>query len=69
MDLDRYAGAGSSIPWQRDTELLFGLPNEPKVIVSMGLGLSLLHKLRRRKSLASPSVVVLELVTSWSWMG
>ena len=47
-NLNRYAGDGSFIPWHRDNERLFGLPSEPKVIVSMSLGHSVLFKLRRR---------------------
>ena len=46
--------------WDRDNEPLFGLPNEPEVIVSMTLGHSVLFKLRRRMSVDIPSVVVLE---------
>ena len=38
VNLNRYAGDGSFIPWHRDNERLFGSPSEPKVIVSMSLG-------------------------------
>ena len=48
VNLNRYAGDGSFIPWHRDNERLFGSPFEPKVIVSMSLGHSVLFKLRRR---------------------
>ena len=48
MNLNRYAGKGSCIPWHRDNERLFGYLVEPKVIVSMTLGHSVLFKLRRR---------------------
>ena len=48
VNLNRYAGDGSCIPWHRDNERLFGSPFEPKVIVSMSLGHSALFKLRRR---------------------
>ena len=48
MNLNRYSGKGSCIPWHRDNERLFGYPFEPKVIVSMSLGHSALFKLRRR---------------------
>ena len=48
VNLNRYAGDGSFIPWHCDNEGLFGSPFEPKVIVSMSLGHSVLFKLRRR---------------------
>ena len=48
VNLNRYAGDGSFIPWHCDNERLFGSPFEPKVIVSMSLGHSVLFKLRRR---------------------
>ena len=48
MNLNWYAGNGSFIPWHCDNELLFGSPFEPKVIVSMSFGHSVLFKLRRR---------------------
>ena len=50
VNLNRYAGKGSCIPWHRDNERLFGYPVEPKVIVSKSLGHSALFKLRRRAS-------------------
>ena len=50
VNLNRYSGNGSVIPWHRDNERLFGSPFEPKVIVSMSLGHSALFKLRRRAS-------------------
>ena len=50
VNLNRYAGDGSFIPWHRDNERLFGSPSEPKVIVSMSLGHSALFKLCRRAS-------------------
>ena len=49
VNLNRYAGEGSRIPWHRDNERLFGHPSEPKVIVSMSLGHSILFFLRRRR--------------------
>ena len=48
VNLNRYAGDGSFIPWHCDNERLFGHPSDPKVIVSMSLGHSVLVKLRRR---------------------
>ena len=48
VNLNRYAGNGSRIPWHCDNKGLFGSPFEPKVIVSMSLGHSALFKLRRR---------------------
>ena len=50
VNLNRYAGDGSCIPWHCDNEGLFGSPGEPKVIVSMSLGHSVLFKLLRRAS-------------------
>ena len=40
VNLNRYAGWGSSIPWHSDDEPLFGDQGDPKVIVSMSLGSS-----------------------------
>ena len=60
MNLNRYAGNGSFIPWHRDNERLFGSPFEPKVIVSMSLGHSALFKLRRRASEITPSQIWLD---------
>ena len=60
MNLNRYAGNGSFIPWHCDNEPLFGSPYEPKVIVSMGLGHLALFKLRRRASKSSPSQIRLD---------
>ena len=48
VNLNRYSGKGSHIPWHRDNERLFGYPFEPKVIDSMSLGHSALFILRRR---------------------
>ena len=63
VNLNRYAGDGSFIPWHRDNERLFGSPSEPKVIVSMSLGHSvLMFKLRRH---ASEKTVTSNLVGSW----
>ena len=60
VNLNRYAGNGSRIPWHCDNERLFGSPFEPKVIVSMSLGHSVLFKLRRRASKNSPSQIRLD---------
>ena len=60
VNLNRYAGKGSRIPWHCDNELLFGSPFEPKVIVSMSLGHSVLFKLRRRASEDTPSQIRLD---------
>ena len=60
VNLNRYAGNGSFIPWHRDNERLFGSPFEPKVIVSVSLGHSALFKLRRRASENTPSQIRLE---------
>ena len=60
VNLNRYAGNGSFIPWHCDNERLFGSPFEPKVIVSMSLGHSALFKLRRRASENTPSQIRLD---------
>ena len=60
VNLNRYAGNGSCIPWHCDNERLFGSPFEPKVIVSMSLGHSALFKLRRRAPENTPSQIWLD---------
>ena len=60
VNLNRYAGKGSCIPWHCDNERLFGFPFEPKVIVSMSLGHSALFKLRRRAPENTHSQIRLE---------
>ena len=60
VNLNRYSGNGSCIPWHCDNEPLFGSPFEPKVIVSMSLGHSALFKLRRRTSENTPSQIRLD---------
>ena len=60
VNLNRYAGNGSFIPWHCDNERLFGSPFEPKVIVSMSLGHSALFKLRRRTPENTPSQIRLD---------
>ena len=60
VNLNRYSGNGSCIPWHCDNERLFGSPFEPKVIVSMSLGHSALFKLRRRTSENTPSQIRLD---------
>ena len=60
VNLNRYAGDGSCIPWHCDNERLFGSPFEPKAIVSMSLGHSVLFKLRRRAPENTPSQIWLD---------
>ena len=60
VNLNRYGGRGSCIPWHCDNQRLFGHPDEPKVIISMSLGHSVLFKLRRRVTGNSPSHVRLD---------
>ena len=60
MNLNWYTGDGSFIPWHCDNERLFGSPSDPKVIVSMSLGHSVLFKLRRRVTVNSPSQIWLD---------
>ena len=47
VNLNRYSGSGSCIPWHSDNESLFGPPNQPKLIVSMSLGHSVVFQVRR----------------------
>ena len=68
VNLNRYAGNGSCIPWHCDNERLFGSPFEPKVIVSMSLGHSALFKLHRHTSDNTPLKFGWIMVTFWSWM-
>ena len=53
VNLNRYSGDGSCIPWHCDNERLFGSPFEPKVIVSMRI---------------LPLKFGWIMVTTWSWM-
>ena len=68
VNLNRYAGNGSCIPWHCDNERLFGSPIEPKVIVSMSLGHSALFKFRRRAPGDIPSPIRLDHGDLLSWM-
>ena len=45
VNLNPYVGNGSFVAWHRDNQRLFGHPSEPKVIVSMSLGFSVLLKI------------------------
>ena len=47
VNLNRYSGSGSKIPWHSDNESLFGPPNQLKFIVSMSLGYSVVFQVRR----------------------
>ena len=47
VNLNQYSGPGSCIPWHSDDESLFGPPNQPKLIVSMSLGHSVVFQVRR----------------------
>ena len=60
VNLNRYAGDGSCIPWHCDNERLFGYPGEPRGIVSMSPGRTVLFKLRRRASGNVPSEIRLD---------
>ena len=48
MNLNRYSGSGSCIPWHSENEPLFGPQNSPELIVSLSLGNSVEFKVRRR---------------------
>ena len=47
VNLNRYSGSGSCIPWHSDNESLFGPPNQPKLIVSLSFGHSVVFQVRR----------------------
>ena len=49
VNLNRYSGSGSHIPWHSDNESLFGPQNQPKLMVSMSLGHSVEFQLRRAR--------------------
>ena len=46
MNLKRYSGSGSCIPWHSDNESLFGPPNQPKLTVSVSSGHSVVFQVR-----------------------
>ena len=60
MNLNRYAGWGSSIPWHCDNEPLFGDQGDPKVIVSISLGSSVDFRVCRRGRRNAPSSIRLD---------
>ena len=47
VNLNRYPGSGSCIPWHSDNESFTGPPNQPELIVSMSLGHSVVFQVRR----------------------
>ena len=59
VNLNRYSGSRSCIPWHSDNESLFGPPNQPKLIVSMNLGHSVVFQVRRAPS-DVPSLITLD---------
>ena len=60
VNLNRYAGWGSSIPWHSDDEPLFGDRSDPKVIVSKSLGSSVDFRVRSRGRRNAPSSIRLD---------
>ena len=60
VNLNWYAGWGSSIPWHSDNEPLFGDQSDPKVIVSMSLGSSVGFRVCRRGRRNAPSSIKLD---------
>ena len=60
VNLNRYSGPSSCIPWHSDNEPLFGPQNAPKLIVSMSLGNSVEFKVRRRGQGKVPSLITLD---------
>ena len=57
VNLNRYAGCGSSIPWHGNDEPLFGDQSDPKVIASMSLGSSVDFRVRSRVRRNAPSSI------------
>ena len=47
VNLNRYPSSKSWIPWHSDNESLFGPSNQPKLIVSVSLGHSVVFQVRR----------------------
>ena len=60
VNLNLYAGCGSSTPWHSDKEPLFGDQSDPKVIVSMSLGSSVDFRVCRRGRRNAPSSIGLD---------
>ena len=60
VNLNRYAGWGSSVPWHSVNEALFGDQSDPKAIVSMSLGSSVDFRVRRRGRRNAPSSIRLD---------
>ena len=60
VNLNRYAGCGSSIPWHSDDEPLFGDHSDPTVMVSLGLGSSVDFRVRSRGRRNAPSSIWLD---------
>ena len=56
VNLNRYSGSGSCIPWHSDNESLFGPQNSPKLIVSLSLGNSVEFKVRRGRGSVPSSI-------------
>ena len=59
VNLSRYSGSGSYIPWHSGDDSLFGPQNQPKLIVSMSLGHSVEFLVRRGRC-GVPSPVQLD---------
>ena len=60
VNLNRYAGWGSSIPRYSDNEPLFGDQSYPQVVVSMSLGSSVDFRVCRRGKRNAPSSIRLD---------
>ena len=61
VNLNRYSGSRSCIPWHSDNESLFEPPNQPKLIVSMSLGHSVVFQVRH----ASCDVALFDHAGPW----
>ena len=58
VNLNRYAVPRSCIRWHSDNGSLFGPPNQPKLIVSMSLGHSVVFQVRRASSDVPSSITL-----------
>ena len=63
VNLNRYVGLGSHIPWHSDDESLFGPQNQSKLMVSLSSGHSAEFEVHRRAS--SDVRLPLRLPTIW----
>ena len=58
VNLNRYSGSRSCIPWHSDDEPLFGPPSQPELIVSMSIGHSVEFQVRHTPSDVPSSITL-----------